>query len=136
MKEPYCHQETVFVHDDVTFNALHLLVAVNSVERTVVIPADALTVHDSHACFGFLTTLDTCFLAQVVQQQVKFVQGRPSAIIVINQFPRGKMEREHAPLATRFHEIENGTPYLTQIIFSLSFLQVQDFLDNLSLCFF
>ena len=41
------------------------------------------------------------------------------------------MGGEHTPLATRFHEIEDGIPYLTQIIFSFSFLQIQDFLDNL-----
>lgn len=54
--------------------SLHLLVAVNSLERAVVASADALAVHDAHARFGFLTALDTCFLTQVVQQQVKLAQ--------------------------------------------------------------
>ena len=61
------YQETVLVHDDMTFNALYLLIAVNAIKRTVVTPADALAVHDTHARFGFLTVLDTYFLTQVVQ---------------------------------------------------------------------
>ena len=44
--------------------------------------------------------------------------------------------REYTPLTICFHYIENNIPYFTQIIFSFPFLQVQDFLDNLPLCFF
>jgi hypothetical protein len=66
MYASYCYhdsyQETVLIHDDMTLNALHLLIAVNVIKRTVVTPADTLTVHNTHARFGFLTFLDTDFL--------------------------------------------------------------------------
>ena len=61
----YCHdsyQEPVLVHDNMTLNALHLLIAVNAIERTVITPADTLTVHNANARFGLLTLLDTDFL--------------------------------------------------------------------------
>ena len=44
-----------------SFDALHFLIVVNAVERTVVTPADTLAVHDTHARLGFLTALDTYF---------------------------------------------------------------------------
>ena len=128
MHASYCYhnsyQEAVLVHDDMTLNAF----AVNAIERTVIALAYTLTVHNANARFGFLTLPDTDFLTPVVHHPWKNICSNSNKPV-----PKGKMEGEHAPLATRLYKIENGIPYLTQIIFSLSFLQVQDFLDNLSL---
>lgn len=55
-------------------------------------------------------------------------------VIVVNQFPRGKTGRKHAPLTTRLHEIENVIPYLTQILFLPSFLLVS-YTDSIVLFF-
>lgn len=45
-------------------------------------------------------------------------------------------QKKHTPLTSCFHQVKDCVPYFTQIIFSFSFLQVQDFLDNLPLYFF
>ena len=119
-----------------TFDAFYLFVAVYAVEGTVITLMDALAVHDANACFSILTFAGTDFLTQVIQQQIKFTQGSPFAIIILNQLPGSEMRGEHTPLTAGLHEIENGVPYLTQVIFSYSLLHIQDFLDNLPLCFF
>lgn len=45
-------------------------------------------------------------------------------------------QKKHTPLTPCFHQVKDCVPYFTQIIFPFSFLQVQDFLDNLPLYFF
>ena len=65
MHASYCYhdsyQETVLVNDDMAFDAFHLYIAVNAIKGTVVTPADTLAVHNTNACLGILTVLDTNF---------------------------------------------------------------------------
>lgn len=51
---------------------------------------------------------------------------------LVRVFPQS----QRAPLTSCFHQVKDCVPYFTQIIFPFSFLQVQEFLDNLPLYFF
>ena len=60
MHASYCYhdsyQETVLVNDDMAFDAFHLFISVNAIKGTT------LAVHNTNACLGILTVLDTNFL--------------------------------------------------------------------------
>lgn len=57
----------------------------------------------------------------------------PFTKVVINRLPWSKVAWKHSPLATGLIDIEDGVHDVTKLMFTLSFLRINDFFDNLPL---
>lgn len=57
----------------------------------------------------------------------------PFAEVVIDRLPRSEVAWKHSPLASGLVDVEDGVHDVPKLMFSLSFLRINDFFDNLPL---
>ena len=57
----------------------------------------------------------------------------PLAEVVIGGLPWSEEARKHSPLAAGLVDVENGVHDVPEVMFTLSFLRINDFFDNLPL---
>ncbi len=53
------NKKAMLIHYDMPFYAFYLFVSINTVQRSIVPPSDALTVHNSYTGFQALTAFHT-----------------------------------------------------------------------------
>lgn len=57
----------------------------------------------------------------------------PFAEVVIDGLPRSEVAWQHPPLATGLVDVENGIHDVPEVMFTLSFLRINEFFYNLPL---
>ena len=57
----------------------------------------------------------------------------PLAEVVIDGLPGREVARKHSPLTTGLVDVEDGVHDVPELMFTLSFLRINDFFDNLPL---
>src|ERR1035438_5978049 len=132
----YNHNQPKRINNNMTFSPFELLAAiVTNITFTKITCLYALAINNTNRwCRFFANAYSNLFYKNIVRlfnQSLSF----PFTEVIINRFPRGKIDRKHSPLYSAFSNVKKSVHNISERIFSLTLTCINNIFYNLPLAF-